>query len=146
LRLDQDISDQISVIGNLAPLGGEDILQRDGCGWWEEEKEKTHTEGTEIAEFREKRKARVRALKTPFWRMAFPAKRRGTITPRPGRGRRRSQREEHRVHREESIKRRRRGVAALERKSPPFIPKKRRDGAEVAQTAKDGAPSSSLGR
>jgi hypothetical protein len=32
------------------------------------------------------------------------------------------------------------GVA--DRKSPPFIPKKHRDGAEVAQNAKDGAPSS----
>jgi len=35
---------------------------------------KTYTEDTEIAEFAEKRKARVRRLKTPFRRMAFPGK------------------------------------------------------------------------
>ena len=33
---------------------------------------KTYTEDTEIAEVTEKRKARVRRLKTPFRRMAFP--------------------------------------------------------------------------
>jgi hypothetical protein len=34
------------------------------------------------------------------------------------------------------------GVEIPDRKSPPFIPKKHRDGAEVAKSAKDGAPSS----
>jgi hypothetical protein len=29
---------------------------------------------------------------------------------------------------------------ALDRKNPPFIPKKHRDGAEIAKGAKDGAP------
>jgi hypothetical protein len=28
----------------------------------------------------------------------------------------------------------------LDRKSPPFIPKKHRDGPEIARLAKDGAP------
>ncbi len=39
----------------------------------------------------------------------------------------------------------RKGTQVSDRKSPPFIPKKHRDGAEVAQTAKDGAPSSTGG-
>jgi hypothetical protein len=37
---------------------------------------------------------------------------------------------------------RRRGTEVSDRKSPPFIPKRHRDGAEVAKGAKDGAPSS----
>ena len=39
-------------------------------------------------------------------------------------------------------KRKRRGIVAFERRRPPFIPKKHRDGAEIAECAKDGAPSS----
>jgi hypothetical protein len=35
-------------------------------------------------------------------------------------------------------------LLALDRKSPPFIPQKARDGAEFAKSAKDGAPSSSV--
>jgi hypothetical protein len=35
----------------------------------------------------------------------FEEKRRGTVTPRPDRGRRRSQREEHRGHREKKSER-----------------------------------------
>ena len=49
------------------------------------------------------------------------------------------QREEHGGH--EEAKRRR--SEAFDRKSPPFIPKKHRDGAEITKGAKDGAPSSS---
>jgi len=37
-------------------------------------------------------------------------------------------------------------VVALERKSPLFIPKRHRDGAEIAKSAKDGAASSSIVR
>jgi len=37
-----------------------------------------------------------------------------------------------------------RRVVTLDRKRPPFIPQKSRDGAEFAKTAKDGAPSSSF--
>jgi hypothetical protein len=43
----------------------------------------------------------------------------------------------------EKQNREKREHVALERKSPPFIPKKHRDGTEVAENAKDGAPSSS---
>jgi hypothetical protein len=37
---------------------------------------------------------------------------------------------------------RRREFVALDRKNPPFIPQKARDGEEFAKEAKDGAPSS----
>jgi hypothetical protein len=36
-----------------------------------------------------------------------------------------------------------RRFVALDLENPPFIPKKHRDGAEIAKGAKDGAPSSS---
>src|SRR5208282_5778500 len=63
--------------------------------------------------------------------LRFDWRRRGTVTPRPGRGRRRSQRTEHREHREESSNRKRREVVTSGRRSPP-----------VAENAKGGAPSS----
>jgi len=47
--------------------------------------------------------------------------------------------------REDQIEEQIRKVVALDRKNPPFIPQKARDGAEFAKDAKDGAPSSSGG-
>jgi hypothetical protein len=47
--------------------------------------------------------------------------------------------------REDQIGEQIRKVVAVDRKNPPFIPQKARDGAEFAKDAKDGAPSSSGG-
>ena len=47
------------------------------------------------------------------------------------------------TQRRKGTQRRGRSLVALDRKSPPFIPQKARDGEEFAKGAKDGAPSSS---
>jgi hypothetical protein len=67
------------------------------CGKTEKKEKAYHRDSRGAAEFTEKRKARVPTLKTPSGRRAFPAKRRGTVTQR-------SQRTEHRGHREEGKK------------------------------------------